>query len=142
MTFLLEIPLTPNSADQRLDVTISDVPLTLRVLWNERFGYWSLSVSYRDGEAILTNIKMVNNTPLTWRYRRLPLAGDFFFVHKSGKTYRPTYDDVGGEYGLYYYDPDDALDLPVPAVPRGSTQSIWDGGNTIYIDGAVVSNWI
>lgn len=140
MTFLLEIPLTPNSADQRLDVTIADIPLTLRILWNERFGYWSLSVAYIDGEAILTNIKMVNNTPLTWRYRKLPFAGDFFFVHKSGKTYRPTYDDVGGEYGLFYYDPETALDLPVPAAPRGSTQSIWDGGNTIWDGGA--SNWV
>lgn len=140
MTILYEIPLQSNSADQTLDVTIAEIPYTMRVLWNERFGYWSLSIAYRDGEAILTNIKMVNNWPLTSRYSRLDLPGDFYFVHKAGKTYRPTYDDVGGEYGLYYYDPEDELDLPVPAVPRGSTQSIWDSGNAIWDGGA--SNWV
>lgn len=140
MTILLEIPLKSGSADQRLDVTISDIPLTLRVVWNERFGYWSLSVAYRDGEDILKNIKMVNNTGLTSRFKRVPLKGDFYFIHKSGKTYRPTYDDVGGEYGLYYYDPETAEDLPVPSEPRGSTQSVWDDGNTIWDGGA--SNWV
>ena len=140
MTILLEIPLKAGSSDQRLDVTIADIPLTLRALWNERFGYWSLSVAFRDGEELINNIKMVNNTPLFGRYRKLPLKGDFYFVHKSGKTYRPTYDDVGGEYGLYYYDPEVAQSLPVPSVPRGSTQSILDGGNSVWDSGA--SNWV
>ena len=140
MTILLEIPLKAGSADQRLDVTIADVPLTLRALWNERFGYWSLSIAYRDGEELINNIKMVNNTPLFGRYRKLPLKGDFYFVHKSGKTYRPTYDDVGGEYGLYYYDPETPDDLPIPAVPRGATSSILDGGNSVWDSGA--SNWV
>ena len=140
MALLQKIPLIEQTTDQSLTVELDGNPYILRVLWNERYGYFSLSVNTIDDEPILTNIKMVNNTPLTWRYRRLPLAGDFFFVHKSGKTYRPTYDDVGGEYGLYYYDPEDALDLPVPAVPRGSTQSIWDSGNAIWDGGA--SNWV
>lgn len=142
MSILQEIPLQSGKSDQTLDVTIAETPYTLRVLWNERFGYWSLSISYRDGEAILTNIKMVNNWPLTGRYRRLELDGDFYFVHKAGKTYRPTYDDVGCEYGLYYFDPETVADLPTPIAPRGSTQSVWDGGNTIFIDGGVISNWV
>lgn len=142
MTILQEIPLIAGSADQTLDVTIADVPYTLRVLWNERFGYWSLSISYRDGEAILTNIKMVNNFPLVGRFQRLNMAGDLYFVHRAGKTHRPTYDDAGGEYGLFYYDPETVADLPVPITPRGSTQTIWDGGNTIWKDGSVITNWV
>jgi len=129
---LQEIPLLAGSADQSLDVTLDNVPYTLRVLWNERFGYWSLSIAYRDGEDILTNIKMVNNWPLVKRFQRLDMAGELFFLHKAGKTYRPTYDDVGNEYGLYYYDPETVVDLPKPITPRGSTQSIWDGGNSIW----------
>lgn len=140
MTILQEIPLLAGSADQSLDVTLDNIPYTLRVLWNERFGYWSLSIAFRDGETILTNVKMVNNYPLLKRFQRLEMAGDLFFVHKSGKTYRPTYDDVGGEYGLYYYDPETVADLPQPILPRGSAQSIWDGGNTIWDEGA--SNWV
>ena len=139
---LQEIPLQAGSADQTLDITIAETPFTMRVLWNERFGYWSLSIAYRDGEQILTNIKMVNNWPLTGKFQKLGLKGDFYFVHKAGKTYRPTYDDVGGEYGLYYYDPEDDEALPVPILPRGSTQSVWDSGNTIWIEGGVISNWV
>lgn len=118
MTILQEIPLISNSADQTLDVTLNDIPYTFRVLWNERGGYWSLSISYRDGEAILTNIKMVNNWPLVKRFQRLDMPGELFFLHKAGKTYRPTYDDVGNEYGLYYYDQEIATDLPHPIAHR------------------------
>jgi len=140
MATLSEIPLLAGSADQSLDVTLDNVPYTLRVVWNERGGYWSLSVALRDGEPLLTNIKMVNNYPLVKRFQRLDMAGELFFLHKSGKTYRPTYDDVGGEYGLYYYDPETEEDLPKPIPTRGSTQSIWDGGNSIWDGGA--SNWV
>lgn len=142
MTIFQQIPLIAGAADQTLDITLAEIPYTLRILWNERFGYWSLSIAYRDGEAILTNIKMVNNWPLLGKFQRLSLKGDFYFVHKAGKTYRPTYDDVGGEYGLYYFDPETVADLPLPIAPRGSTQSVWDGGNTIWIDGGVISNWV
>lgn len=142
MTILQEIPLLAGSADQTLDVTLDGVPYTLRVLWNERFGYWSLSIAYRDGDAILTNIKMVNNFPLVKRFQRLPMKGELFFVHRAGKIRRPTYDDVGGEYGLFYYDPETAEDLPRPIAPRGSTQTIWGGGNTIFKDGDVITNWV
>ena len=82
---LNEIPLSPSSADQTLDVTLDNVPYTLRVLWNERGGYFSLTVSYRDGEAILTNIKMVNNFPLVKRFQRLEMAGELYFLHKGGQ---------------------------------------------------------
>lgn len=139
---LYEIPLLAASADQTLSVTIENVPISMRVLWNERFGYWSLSIAFSDGEPVLTNVKMVNNWPLTKRYQRLPFVGDFYFVSKSGKTTRPTYDDVGNDYGLFYYDPEDVIDLPLPIKPRGSTQTVWDSGNTIWIDGSVITDWI
>jgi len=139
---LQEIPLLSGSADQTLDVTLDNVPYTLRVLWNERGGYWSLSIAFRDGDQILTNVKMVNNYPLVKRFQRLDMAGELFFISRSGKTYRPTYDDVGNEYGLFYYDPEVAADLPQPIPPRGSTQSIWDMGNSIWIDDGLVSEWV
>lgn len=139
---LQEIPLLPNSADQTLDITLDEVPYTLRVMWNERFGYFSLSVSFRDGEAVLTNIKMVNNFPLVKRFQRLDMAGDLYFLHKGGKTYRPTYADIGVNYVLYYYDPESVADLPKPITPRGRTSSIWDGGNSVWIDDGVVSEWV
>ena len=136
---LLEIPLI-NSPDQTLDITLDNVPYTLRVLYNERFGYFSLTVSEKDGDVLLSNIKMVNNYPLVGRYQRLIMKGDLYFIHKGNKTTRPTLDEIGIEYGLYYYDAEDVIVYPVPNSPTGSTQSVWDGGNTIFDGGS--SNWI
>lgn len=115
---LLEIPLQKNSADQTADIVLDSIPYTIRVLWNERFGYFSLSVSERDGTAILTNIKMVNNYPLVGRFKRLKIKGDLYFIHRGGKTYRPTYDDIGNDYGLFYYDAQTPISYPIPIAPR------------------------
>lgn len=114
---LEEIPLLAGASDQTADIVINDEPFTIRVLWNERGGYWSLSMLERDGSPILTNIKMVNNYPLTGRFHLLGLPGDLYFLHKAGKTYRPTFEDVGGEYGLFYYDAELTSDDPVPLSP-------------------------
>jgi len=114
---LQEIPLIAGAPDQTVDVTLDGVPYTLRVLWNERFGYWSLSIYYRDGDAILLNIKMVNNYPLVKRFARLSMKGDLYFLNRAGLTYRPGFDDVGGQYGLFYYDPETVTN-PVPIAPR------------------------
>jgi len=137
---LLEIPLQTQSADQTLNVTLADVPYTLRVLWNERFQYFALSISELDGDIILANIKMVNNYPLIKRFQKLPFAGDLYFVHKGGKTTRPTFDELGIDYCLYYYDTEILPTYPQPATPIGATQSVWDMGNTIWDSGT--SNWI
>lgn len=114
---LEEIPLLAGASDQTADIVLDDQPLTIRVLWNERFGYWSLSVLERDGSPLITNVKMVNNYPLTGRFHLLDLPGDLYFLHKAGKTYRPTFDDVGGEYGLFYFDAEVVDGLPVPLSP-------------------------
>ena len=141
---LQEIPLLAGYADQTADVTIAGEPYTIRMLWNERFGYWSLSLSERDGNELLTNIKCVNNYPLVSRYRKTTFAGDLFFVHRGGKTYRPTYDDVGDRYGLFYYDPEEAKEYPTPLSAVGFISSIWDNGTTQWdvVDDVGTSVWI
>lgn len=115
---LYEIPLTPQSADQTLDIAIEGIPYTLRVLWNERFQFFSLTIRQRGGVDILTNVKMVPYYPLVGRYRRLPFNGDLYFIHRAGKTYRPGYDDIGGDaYGLFYYDAQIPVVYPLPLTP-------------------------
>lgn len=115
---LLEIPLI-NSPDQTLNITLDNIPYTLRILYNQRFNYFSLSINEKDDGAILSNIKMVINFPLVGRYRRLRMKGDLYFVHKGGKTPRPTLEDIGGIYGLYYYDAEAVVKLPLPNLPIG-----------------------
>ncbi len=114
-----EIPLTPDSADQTFDLTIEDVPYSFRVLWNERFQYFSLSISEKGGEEIITNVKMVAGYPLIRSEYLFPFSGNLYFLHRGGKTYRPTFDDIGKDtYGLFYYDDEIPVIYPFPLVPE------------------------
>jgi len=143
---LTEIPLLPDTTDQLLDVVLSDNPYTLRVLWNERGGYFSLSVYERDGLVILENIKMVKNYPLIGRLKdvRLPI-GELFFIDNKNKNERPIYESIGtGDYSFVYFVPDDVVAVesvvvtPVAAVSGSlwdSGLSVWDGGSSLW-DGA------
>ena len=102
-----KIPLLPATADQTLEIEIGGNPYILRVMWNERFGYFSLSINTADDEPILTNIKMVKNYSLIGRFKNTLLpGGDFIFLQEKGTAGRPGYDDLATNYGLYYYEMD------------------------------------
>lgn len=114
-----EIPLTAQSADQTLDIVIDDIPYTLRVLWNERFKYFAISISEKGGDFIITNTKMVPNYPLIRSEYAFPFLGNLYFLHRGDKKYRPTFDDIGGDtYGLFYYDDETPIVYPLPLVPE------------------------
>lgn len=115
---LERIPLLGDTVDQDLDITLENQPFSLRVLWNTRFEYFSLTLRERDGDDLLTNIKMVNNYPLISRFRVWTLNGDFYFLSRSGKNLRPTYEDLAtGEYQLYYFNPETPPNYPTPLLP-------------------------
>lgn len=134
-----KIPLLKSTTDQTVDMTISDNPYQLRVLWNERAGYFSLSVLDLNEAPILSNIKMVKNYPLISPFKdtRLP-RGEFYFLDEKNRLgHRPRYDDIGESYNLYYYEPD-AVPRAVQVIDRSLPQvgSIWDSGLSTWDDGA------
>jgi hypothetical protein len=136
---LQQIPLLAGRSNQYADVTIGGIPFTIRMLWNEWGGYWSLSLAELNGPDLLVNIKCVVNYPLTGRFQALGLAGDLYLIHGNGLTYRPTFEDIGGNtYGLYYYEPESVADLPLPIPPIGMLGSIWDDGATEWDGGESV----
>lgn len=107
MSLLQQIPLQAGFTDQNIDIELDGNPYNIRVLWNERFGYFSLSISTADEVPILKNIKMVKNYPLIGRFKNnlLPV-GDIFFVQENGTVDRPVYEDLSVNFNLYYYEPD------------------------------------
>lgn len=135
MARLDKIPLLPETSDQKLTVTLGGNPYILRVLWNERFGYFSLSVNTSDDVPILTNIKMVKNYPLIGRYKNTLLPfGDIYFIQESGTNARPLYEDLGVRCNLYYYEPD-AVVTAQPVIEGASVAvlgTIWDSGLTEF----------
>ncbi len=107
MATFLKIPLLAETSDQLVYVELDGNPYILRVLWNERFGYFSLSISEADQTPILVNIKMVKNFPLTQRFQDLRLPfGSLFFVQDKGASVRPGYSDLATNFNLYYIEPD------------------------------------
>ena len=139
-----EISLLPDTTDQFIDVVLSDNPYTLRVLWNETGGYFSLSIYERGGNVIVENIKMVKNYPLMGRYKNILLPeGDLIFLENKTTNNRPTYESIGtGQYSLLYSEPEISVveSVVVTAVPAVSG-SIWDSGLTTWIDGMTESTW-
>ena len=135
-----KIPLLPTTADQTLEIEIGGNPYIMRVMWNERFGYFSLSISTADDEPILTNIKMVKNYSLIGRFKNTLLpVGDFIFLQEKGTIGRPGYDDLETNYGLYYYEMEsatvDTVSLDPPAALIGTT---WDSGITTWDSGTTL----
>lgn len=107
MALIQKIPLQPDTTDQLVSVELDGNPYILRVLWNERFAYFSLSISAADETPILTNVKMVKNYPLIGRFKNTLLpVGDLYFVQEKGSADRPAYADLAVNFGLYYYEPD------------------------------------
>lgn len=140
---LSELPLLPDTTDQLLDVVLSDNPYTLRVLWNETGGYFSLSVYEREGLVILENIKMVKNYPLIGRFKdtRLPI-GELFFIDNKNKNASALYTSIGtGDYSLIYYVPDvvTTVESVLVTATTAVSGSIWDSGLSVWDSGS--STW-
>ena len=137
-----KIPLLPATTDQEVYVELDGNPYILRVLWNERFQYFALTVSTADNAPILKNIKLVKNYPVTERFRDLRLPfGDFYLVQDKGNAARPLYDDLAVNFSLYYIELDAEVtaqqvleQVPAPLLgtifDSGFTE--WDGGDTLW----------
>ena len=140
MAILLEIPIIYQSADQTLNVTLDDEPYTLKITYNVRFDFFTLSINEKDGDNLISGIKMVHNFPLVNRFGRTLFKGDLYLLHKGGKDIRPTFDNLGSDFGLYYYDQELPDDFPIPNLTLGSNQTVWDDGNTIWDSGS--TSWV
>lgn len=141
MALIQKIPLQAETTDQLVSVELDGNPYILRVLWNERFGYFSLSVNAADDTPILTNIKMVKNYPLIGRFKSdlLP-AGDIYFVQEKGNAERPGYSDLAVNFGLYYYEADAVVTAqPVrQAVPEAVVGTVWDSNLSTWDTGSTL----
>lgn len=131
MSLLQKIPVLSETTDQLIDVELGGNPYTIRILWNERFGYFALSLFSAAGEVLLQNIKMVKNFPLISRFKNnLMPYGDIYFVQEKGTNARPDYEDLGVNCGLYYYEPD--VVTSAQPVRLGAAEAvlgtIWDSG--------------
>lgn len=88
--------------DQTIHETLDGVPVTIRIIWNERFKYWTMNLYDRQLEAIITGVKLVRDYPLISRFNLSQLAGDFIFYRVSGEDDEAAFDSLGGAFELVY----------------------------------------
>ena len=141
MALIIKIPLLAETTDQLVHVEFDGNPYILRVLWNERFGYFSLSIYTADGEPVLLNVKMVKDYPLIGRYKNTRLPFDeFYFVQEKGAPRRAEYGDLGVNFELYYYEPDTVVTAqPVRlTIAPAVIGTVWDSGLTTWDAGATL----
>lgn len=104
-----KIGVIPGMPDQRIDTTIDGKPITLRLKWNERFGYWFMYIYTRSLEPILGGIKLVPGVWLTGFTQPENYTGDFTLARKTGTSPKPTIDNIGTDFELFYISEDDYL---------------------------------
>ncbi|HGD3582234.1 hypothetical protein ACE3KB_06445 [Enterobacter hormaechei subsp. oharae] len=88
--------------DQTLQAVFDDTPVTLRLRWNERFGFWSLGIYDRESLPIITGVKLVQNYPLLKNFSFDNFSGDIYCIRTYGEKVRPDIDSIGGDHLLVY----------------------------------------
>lgn len=101
---MLEIPFNPKvSSDQSFRVRLGGSIALIRLIWNGRSGFWTMSVSNEAGRTI-RGLKVVPYWPLMAEFDGSgPISGDFFVLPLSRPNPNPLdYDTLGSEWGLLW----------------------------------------
>jgi hypothetical protein len=86
-------------------VQLDGIVYTLRVYWSQRCSCWHMDMSDVDGTPILSGLRLVTGFPLLYRYHHLAVpAGELFFFDERDQAARPTLEDMGERFRLYYVD--------------------------------------
>ncbi|QKJ86688.1 hypothetical protein PMPD1_1738 [Paramixta manurensis] len=88
--------------DQTVDMAINEQTFTLRIKWNERFSFWSLSIYDRQFTPIVSGIKMVRDYPLTRHLSLNGINGDFIFMRNFGVKEQASFNSIDNDFSLVY----------------------------------------
>lgn len=94
--------LEQGQTDQTIHETLDGLPVTIRVIWNERFGYWTMNLYDRQQNIIIAGVKLVRDYKLIGRYNLAALAGDFIFYRINGDKEEADVNSVGLDFQLVY----------------------------------------
>lgn len=99
--------------DQWIDETFGPTPVSLRIKWNERGQFFTLSVYNRQREPLIEGIKLVRDTPLLRRFQLTGIDGALVCWRTYGDKEKPDFESFPDEFTLIYFDADDLAVLGV-----------------------------
>src|SRR5262245_55138749 len=86
-------------------VELDGVLYTLRFMWSGRGSCWHVNLADADGVAIVNGIRLVTSFPLLYRFRYLAVPpGELYFFDLRDMAGKPTLEEMGERYRLYYVD--------------------------------------
>lgn len=86
-------------------VALSGVVYALRIYYSQRCSCWHMDMSDADGVRIVSGVRLVTSFPLLYRYRYLAVPpGELYFIDVRGQAGRPTLEEMGDRFRLYYDD--------------------------------------
>lgn len=95
------------TTDQVIHDSLDGVPVTLRIVWNERFSHWTMGVFDRQLDPIITGIRLTRGYPLLSGFNLDSVAGDFIFYRINGSKEDADIDSLGNDFDLVYLTEDE-----------------------------------
>ncbi len=90
---MIEIPLG-NEPEQKFSVTINEIIWDFRVLYNLRYGVWTLDIS-KGGEDIVLGITMLSGINIIDQYRSILDIDNMWMVNLDDNNEEATVDNLG-----------------------------------------------
>ncbi|QAX92343.1 structural protein [Pantoea phage vB_PagM_LIET2] len=93
--------------DQWIDETFGATPVSLRIKWNERFQFFTVSIYDRQRAPLIEGIKLSRDYPLIHTYQLPGIDGELYCYRSYGDKEKPAFDSFPDEFFLVYIDADD-----------------------------------
>lgn len=110
---MIEIRPLQGETDQWIDEVFDDLPVSLRIKWNERFQYFTLSIFHRNRNVIVEGIKLLRDHPLVGKLQLTEFPGELLCVRNYGSREKPDFFSFPDEFSIYYLGADDLATLGI-----------------------------
>lgn len=102
---LLEIPVRSDLPAYDFQIELEKVQYTLSFNWNARMKSWFMDIGDKDGNPLLSGLKMYASYPLKYKFKDTALPpGEFLLLDTTNQNKDPQQDDLGSRVILMYQE--------------------------------------
>ena len=99
----VEIPVRSDLPAYTNTIELELVQYTLSFNWNRRIAKWFMDIGDKDGNPLVSGIKLLSGFPLKYKFLNPGLPpGEFFILDTANQNRDPQQDDLGTRTVLLY----------------------------------------